>query len=526
MKRIYNSLLVLLLLSSITGCKKVLDVAPFAAFSDKSAFETPERCLLALNGVYDAAQTGIYPGGQRGYPFGAANVQQGDNRGEDVINIQAFYQITYQATYNPSTANNVGMWNSLYALINKANISIDGFRGASSAGIISNTLATQYEAECRLLRALAHHELLIHFARPFLDGNGDKLGVPYRDFAVNSSETVNQTRTTPRQRVDTVYNRILADLNFAEANLPTARNTIRATKAVAIVLKMRAYMHMGRWNDVITEGNKIVPASFNPLSATSVVSQVGGWSLTASPDGAFTNNSSVENVFSMRNDALDNPAINGALASMFGSQDLGARGLVAISPIIWNRTEWRADDTRRTSLYRFGVNANTTTSVFTTKYRDYTNRSDFNPLIRYAEPILMLAEAEARVNGVTQRALDLLNVVRNRALPTPATSQYVLADFANTAALVNAILIERRIEFLAEGKRWADIHRTVMESAYTTGGIPAKLVNGSAGASLYGIGVPVTAGQASIPYADYRFIWPVPADEVTQNPIVVQNPNY
>lgn len=526
MKRLNKIVLLVLLISSITACKKVLDVAPYSAFSDKSAFETPERCLLSMNGVYDAAQTGIFAGGQRGYPYGAASTEQGDARGEDVINIQAFYQITYQATYNPTSTNNVGMWNALYALINKANISIDGFRAAGTAGIITPAVALQYEAECRLLRAMAHQELLIHFCRPYLDGNGDKLGVPYRDVAINNSDAVNNARNITRPRVDTVYNRILGDLNFAETNLPATRNTIRATKAVAIVLKMRAYMHMGKWSDVMTEGNKIVPASINPLAASSVVSQVGGWALTSSPDGPFTNNSSLESMFSMRNDALDNPQVNGALPSMFGSQDLGGRGLVSVSPVIWNRTDWRSDDTRRSLLYRLGTNANATQSIFTTKYRDYVNRGDFNPLIRYAEPILMLAEAEARINGVTERAVDLLNVIRNRAIPSPATNQYTVASFANVNALISAIFLERRIEFLAEGKRWADIHRTVMEPAFTTGGIPAKYVNGSAGASIFSVGGAITTGQAGIPYADFRFIWPIPSDEVTQNPSIAQNPGY
>jgi len=36
--------------------------------------------------------------------FGAAFVEQGDCRGEDVVNMQAFYQYTYEGTYNLTTA--------------------------------------------------------------------------------------------------------------------------------------------------------------------------------------------------------------------------------------------------------------------------------------------------------------------------------------------------------------------------------------------------------------------------------------
>ena len=47
------------------------------------------------------------------------------------------------------------------------------------------------------------------------------------------------------------------------------------------------------------------------------------------------------------------------------------------------------------------------------------------------------------------------------------------------------------------------------------------------GAAIYGIGVALPTNlQPAIPYSDYRFLWPIPADEITQNPIITQNPGY
>ncbi len=511
------------------GCKKILETQPNNAITDAVSFASADRCLLVLNGIYDAAQSGFYNGSysaNRGYPFGAANIEQGDARGEDVVNIAAFYQITYQGTYNPTTANNVNMWATLYALINRANVGIDGFAKASG-GVLTSSVANQYIAECRFLRAMAHHELLIQFARPYIGNNGNSVGVPYRDFPVNSGSAVDQTRTTPRMRVDSVYTKILADLDFAEANLPSATNVIRATKAAAIALKMRVKLHMGDWSGVITEGAKLVPATVNPASPTSVVSPIGAYALTASPDGPFANNASTESIFSIRNDALDNPGTNAALSRMYGSVTNGGRGLVSVSPVLWNNAGWLCTDKRRTALYANGTNANNTQSIFTTKYRSYSSYADFAPQIRYAEVLLMLAEAEARnASGVSSRAVDLLNVVRNRSLANPTTEQYTVAGFASKNALIAAVLLERRIEFLCEGKRWADIHRNANDANFTTGGIPAKAVNGAAGLAIYNCGTGYTPGQAAIPYSDYRFIWPIPSDEVSQNPIVAQNPGY
>jgi hypothetical protein len=104
--KFFTATAVSVLVLAATGCEKVLNEAPYNAFTDESVFTTPERALLALNGVYDAGQTGSTTLGGRGYPFGAATVEQGECRGEDMVNLAAFYQVTYQGTYTPTTANN------------------------------------------------------------------------------------------------------------------------------------------------------------------------------------------------------------------------------------------------------------------------------------------------------------------------------------------------------------------------------------------------------------------------------------
>jgi len=535
-----------LCLSLLFSCKKVLDTAPYSSLTDVSAFTTASKCALVLNGVYDAAQGDYYVTGtteNRGYPFGAANIYQSDSRGEDLVNIQAFLQITYQGTYNSTSANCVAMWKGLYELINKGNVAIAGFRTAGGSGVISAATAAQYEAECRFLRAMAHHEGLLMFARPYLDNNGAALGIPWRDFPINTIEAAASILTIPRMSVGGVYAKILEDLDYAEANLPAASGGIsyRATKAAAIALKMRIKLHKGDWAGVITEGAKIVPtaAIIYPIVPTAVISPIGGYALTASPLGPFVNNNSVENIFSIKNDPVDAPSTNGGLSRLLGAANLGGRGLVSISPVIYNNPGWLCDDKRRDTA-TFGIPANTanvllvrgtnsagTLSLFTTKYRDYPTYGDYAPQIRYAEVLLTLAEAEARNNAaISQRAIDLLNVVRNRSLASPTTQQYTIASFANQVALVKAILLERRIELLAEGRRWGDISRLATDANYTTGGIPAKALNGTVGLATFVCGAGYTAGQAAIPYADYRFIWPIPASEVVANPIVVQNPLY
>lgn len=533
-----NKIIGLLLFATVlSSCKKVLETSPYGSITDATAFASADRCALSLNGVYDAAQSTSFVNGttdKRGYPFGAANIEQGDMRGEDMVNVAAFFQVTYQGTYNSTAPNCVALWKGLYILINNANIGIAGFRQAGAGGVLTPAIATQYEAECRFLRAMAHHEALIHWARPYLDGNGDKIGIPYREDPINSSDAVAGILNSPRMRVDSVYAKILADLDFAETNLVTnfagstlaGINTFRATKAAAIALKMRVKMHKGDWAGVAQEGAKLVPVT---AAGVVPVSPIGNWTLTANPEGPFTNNNSVESIFSVKNDPSDAPSTNGGLAAMYGSASLTARGLIIISPVLWNNAGWLCDDKRRSSaLTVAGANNAGTQSIFTTKYRDYVNRGDYAPQIRYAEVLLTLAEAEARTAaGVSTRAIDLLNYVRNRAQLSGLP--YTIASFLTKTELIKAILLERRIEFLAEGKRWGDISRLATDATYGTGGIPAKAVNGNGGAAgfaTYVCGAGYTPGQAAIPYSDYRFIWPIPQSERDANPIIAQNPNY
>jgi len=284
-------------------------------------------------------------------------------------------------------------------------------------------------------------------------------------------------------------------------------------------------LHMGDWANVITEGKKLVP---DDLSA----SPIGAYKLGASPETPWANNKSTESIFSMEMSTTDNLNTNSALARMLGTPAKGARGEYIISPIIWNQPWWHEDDLRRTE--QFVLPSADGLYYYINKYRDYTQWTDLPPVIRYAEVILNLAEAEARTTALSPDALKLLNAIRNRAIPKPAPPAtttmvpYVIGDFANGNALVQSILNERRIELLGEGERWSDIHRNAVDPTFSTGGIPAKM-NYSQVKGLYDIGnTALPKSVAAIPYSDHRFVWPIPLTETTRNPTLAaeQNPEY
>ncbi len=166
---------------------------------------------------------------------------------------------------------------------------------------------------------------------------------------------------------------------------------------------------------------------------------------------------------------------------------------------------------------------------YTNKYKDVTNLSDASPLIRYSEVVLSMAEANARLTN-TSTALTQLNLVRNRSLADVAAQQYTASSFANTTELVDAIVTERRIEFLAEGMRWSDIHRLLYDDLVPTPGIPAKMANGTPTAASFTLGTPYTGpfGVNMIPKTDYRILWPIPLTTTVNNPTMAaqQNPGW
>lgn len=505
---------------TLTGCNRdnVIELQPYNQISEDVAFSTKENIILSVNGMYQAAQVGQYNNANpssagRGYPFGGAYFQQNDMRGEDMVNTAAFYAITYTGTWDPSGAlNTVYYWVDTYRLVNRANLIIEGVTKAIANGTISAEEGNNYIGQAYFFRAFSHYELLNFFARPYNHTpDASHLGVPYRVKASNSLSTIEENASLARGTVAQNYTQLLSDLDQAES-LMTSKTTrsakdaiVYATKEAAIALKTRVYLSKRDYPKVITEANKLN----------------GLYTLTADPNTPFANNyGNTESIFSLENSATNNPSVNGALASQYNG-----RGLIAISPIIWNQPTWLATDKRR------GANLVRTTTAgvrFTNKYKDTSTLTDASPLLRYAEVLLNRAEAKARLGDGTY--LADLNMVRNRSLESPSTQQY--AAFATTVDAVKAILLERRIEFLGEGLRWNTIHRLQNDNIAPVAGIPAKYRNGqNPTGSDYNIGTLYTIKATDVPaisYDDYKYVWPIPTLETSANPVLAaqQNPGY
>ena len=509
---VFLGLFFITLLLNSCNEENVINLEPYNQISENVAFDTKENIVLSVNGMYQSAQVGLYNGTGRGYPFGAAYFEQNDMRGEDMVNTASFYAITYTNTWDPSGAlNTVYYWIDTYRLVNRANLVIDGVTKAIAKGTISEAEGKDYIGQALFFRAFSHYELLNFFARPYKFTSGaTHPGVPYRLKPSNSVATIEENSTLGRGTVAENYTQLLSDLDTAESYMvskttKSAKNAIvYVSKEAAIALKTRVYLSKGDFPKVITEADKLN----------------GKYSLTADPNTPFSNNyGNTESIFSLENSATNNPGVNGALASQYNG-----RRLIAISPVIWNQGDWLATDKRRGSNLVLSVSG----VLFSNKYKDTSTLSDASPLLRYAEVFLNRAEAKARLNDNTY--LADLNAVRNRSLANPTTEQY--SAFANKTDAVKAVLLERRIEFLAEGLRWNTIHRLQHDDIAPINGVPQKYKNGANPvAADYKIGIPYvfkTGDVASLAYTDYRFVWPLPTLETSANPTLAaqQNPGW
>src|SRR5699024_9869768 len=82
------------------------------------------------------------------------------------------------------------------------------------------------------------------------------------------------------------------------------------------------------------------------------------------------------------------------------------------------------------------------------------------PLFRYAEVLLIYAEASNEVNGPTPEAYTAINAVRERArFNNPDSVLPALSGLSQTE-FREAVWRELNWEFAGEAKRWFDLKRT------------------------------------------------------------------
>jgi starch-binding outer membrane protein, SusD/RagB family len=369
-----------------------------------------------------------------------------------------------------SLARNV--WQAFYRTISSANTTIQAARNVPGDEARKKSL----EAEARFIRAFSFFNLVRLF--------GD---VPYLDGPVETTAQLKDVKRTP---VSEIYGHILEDLIFAKQNLPhrhagDIRN--RATSGTAATVLADIYLTLGQNENAAREARYVIQNS----------QSVYNYYLEKNYQDLFDGNlaASLKEPILMtdwHNTLMDGGINEDWLISQTRIRGFADRSLSVVVPTLKVYTTWDPRDYRRAVSFEDSVLVNGVKTDITevarvsvkrphiAKYFRYPGpqnagddrRADNDyHIYRYADVLLMAAEAIAETEGATPEAIGYINEVRRRARFNGKTTSAYPFDVPATlskADFISLVREERRLELAFEFKRWFDIQRwKILDKAFT-----------------------------------------------------------
>ncbi|TZF81870.1 RagB/SusD family nutrient uptake outer membrane protein [Pedobacter sp. BS3] len=428
---------------SSSSCKKILNPSPTDFLDANTFYQKKANLNAALAGVYATlGSSSLYGETYQCYITSGAEdnlVFQGSIGNPKI----GYYNET--ASYNESTR----MWANLYAGINRAN---DVLENINIPKDISDDEKKIVEGETRFLRAYYYFLLTQWF------GN-----VPLRLESSTSPDQANKAFTSSKE----IYDFVIAEMEQADALLAgqTAdkiTNNERVTQTAVEAMLARVCLYAAgepindksKYQDVIKWCNKVISSGLHRLNPD--YRQVFKLQLTDQYDNTYRE-SIWEVGFYVNTAAPETNSGKWVRVGIQSSNDLVGRcdgwivnhplayktyegiGLVALTGTTQTITNDVSPDTRRDwNIAPFKYSGGSTTAPPTKTALSATNiwgrfpgkwrreeeiaphdptKSPANiPIIRYADVLLMLAEAENEQNhGPTDEAVGYVNQIRDRA---------------------------------------------------------------------------------------------------------------
>jgi hypothetical protein len=289
--------------------------------------------------------------------------------------------------------------------------------------------------------------------------------------------------------VNVIYDSIIADMKLAEAALPnTTTSPGRATAGAAKTALADIYLTLGQFTNArdkakevmdnkATYGYDLEPSLSTVYSPTLATNKEDVFSLKFSQivdKGAF--------MASYWADSKAKAAGYSVSGNKFG-------GIISVAPLIngWNDNDLRKKFSTYNSYLINGVvtAAEVEKDIYDLrmgKYKDPDapidtgNGNDFY-LYRFADVLLIFAEAENKVNGPNAAAYNAINQVRRRAYGEATNTPNATADLPaglSKEVFDDMVFRERGYEFIGECKRWFDMVRT-NRVAQTINGVNAVI---------------------------------------------------
>lgn len=462
----FNIVILLLSMTALVGCSdEYLEETEEYTIDSENFFNSEQDYIDALIGAYDPLQS-TYVNVLLG-EIASDNTLSGGESATDVIGFQQVDEMTH----TPVNDNIDDVWDWNFAGVQRANYILE-FKDKTDFEDRDRIIA-----EARFLRAYFNFELVKWFGPIPLSGD--------QRFELGDETSV------PRSPVSEVYAQIESDLQFAIDNMDyTAPQVGRATKGSAQALLGKVYLYQDKFQesaevlqDVIESGQYHLYGTQAGEDYTNLFEEVG--------------ENSAESVFEIQYTGEEGAGFD-CLQCSEGNVAVGFQGIRNYDgpvfepgfsfnvPVQEVYELFSEEDIRRDysilDIEAWVAETGATyvegykhTGYFNRKYlpRKNGNVGDANltqpnnyRAIRYADVLLMAAEALNRGGINDQLAQDYLNRVRSRA---------GLDDVnATGAALTDAIYRDRRLELVGEGHRFFDLVRTGRAANAIDGFTPNK----------------------------------------------------
>jgi hypothetical protein len=452
------------------GCNKFLEEKDPSNLTPESFYTIPDHAEAAVAAIY--ADTRLIFGGAGIFSSnwqllealtGTSTTETAQN--SDLNNL-------YSLSFDGNTGHIVNWWNSLYRVISNANLALDKIPGITP---MDEALKKRKLGEAQFLRAWAY------FYAVRLWGD-----IPL----VTKPQTANSEDFFPvRAPQEDVYKLIVDDLVAAEAaGLPWMDASGRVSLAAVKAQLSKVYLTMAGFP--LNKGAAYYKLAADKAKEIIVYANANPTTINLFPTYMDLHDPNKENILehifeiqynlTVASNPMDNYYPNFKAVTVNGPGGTGSS-----VPTLSFYNSFEPGDLRAknqegffyTSYFlngdgapfelgapyvfkHFNIVSNGTAGVKGTAQ----NNLDV-PQIRYAEVLLIFAEAQNEVGGPTQEAYDAFKRIRDRAkLTTPALGTYTQASFRE------AVWRERWHELCYEGITWFDMVRLRKVYNETTNG--------------------------------------------------------
>jgi hypothetical protein len=430
-------LIIIFAMGVLFSCDSFLEEKPYD-FLGTNFYQNEKDATIGLNGVFAIMQSQNYY--QR--TVWLVSELQGDYLQTALAN--APRQELEGFTFTGSNSEITNWWVNAYKLISRANDLLEKVPAIAMDDAKKNNIL----GNARFLRGLAYFDLVRSFGE-----------VPLVLTTIKSPSDEMKPARTP---LADVYNQIIEDLNFAEANCPMEKSIPAAEKGrvstgAAASLLAKVYLTRASSTAAQAGDNQAALDACTRVITSNQYKLIDTYADIFSPDPAKENGP--EHIFSVQFDLPPNIGnITIQMQYPIESALIGGAGAGSFKVNPAFATSYDAADQRKDNVSNM-AGAKTLPNYFFYKYKDPNrkgNDSRINWIIlRYADVLLMKSEALNNLNPADLTKFDGLNEVRARAgLGALDISTVVTSD-----DFVNALLQERAWEFCLEGHRKYDLIR-------------------------------------------------------------------